>query len=422
MSTIPRTPHSRRVAVLGAGLSGLAAATRLEAAGHQVTIHEARDRVGGRVWSQQLETPLGTYTIERGAEFVLGGYDTLRALVEAHGLGLADTTMSYYVRQVAGPHPVTTDAIADAGRRAAEIAERRPADTSVESVLSELEAPEDVKAALRARVEMSSAVAADQVSASSLGAVASMTPQPSWRIAGGNQSLPLALTAALTGTLHLGDPAVEVSDAVTGTGLTVITRTGQADYDDVVVALPPSIVTDPATIRLPLTTGQRDAFRWIQQGHAAKLHLPLTRTPASSAVMSPEHRCWNWTASDASGTVAPVLNSFIGTYAAIDRLGLRHSADRWAEATRAMRPDLDLDGAEPLATVWTEDTWARGAYTALDAAATPADITPLESADARVHLAGEYTETVFTGLMEGALRSGHRAADRIIAAARLATV
>jgi monoamine oxidase len=40
-----------RVAVLGAGLAGLASATQLVRAGHDVTIYEARDRVGGRVWS-----------------------------------------------------------------------------------------------------------------------------------------------------------------------------------------------------------------------------------------------------------------------------------------------------------------------------------------------------------------------------------
>ena len=53
-----------RVAVVGAGFAGLAAADVLAAAGVDVVVLEARDRVGGRVWSQELGNGA---TVEMGA-------------------------------------------------------------------------------------------------------------------------------------------------------------------------------------------------------------------------------------------------------------------------------------------------------------------------------------------------------------------
>ena len=42
---------NRRIVVIGAGLAGMAAARELNRAGHQVLVLEARDRIGGRIWT-----------------------------------------------------------------------------------------------------------------------------------------------------------------------------------------------------------------------------------------------------------------------------------------------------------------------------------------------------------------------------------
>ncbi len=80
-----------RVVVIGAGFAGLAAATALHEAGVEVVVLEARDRVGGRVWSQ----PFAGAVVERGAEFILPGNEVVRATAERLGLRVFAKGMHY---------------------------------------------------------------------------------------------------------------------------------------------------------------------------------------------------------------------------------------------------------------------------------------------------------------------------------------
>ncbi|GGY12673.1 flavin monoamine oxidase family protein [Streptomyces anandii] len=73
------------VIVLGAGLAGLAAARDLSAAGTDVLLLEARDRVGGRV--EQTRTPDGR-TVQLGGEVVGHAHTAYLRLAEELGLEL----------------------------------------------------------------------------------------------------------------------------------------------------------------------------------------------------------------------------------------------------------------------------------------------------------------------------------------------
>lgn len=63
-------PTSADVIVVGAGAAGLAAAIELGRSGLSVIVLEARDRVGGRIFTEQ--DPLSGVAIEHGAEFIHG--------------------------------------------------------------------------------------------------------------------------------------------------------------------------------------------------------------------------------------------------------------------------------------------------------------------------------------------------------------
>ena len=76
------------VCIVGAGYAGLTAALRLVQAGRSVVVLEARDRVGGRVWTDRLAD--GT-PIDRGGAWLGPGQDRLYALAAELGVGTYPT-------------------------------------------------------------------------------------------------------------------------------------------------------------------------------------------------------------------------------------------------------------------------------------------------------------------------------------------
>ncbi len=69
-------------------------------------------------------------------------------------------------------------------------------------------------------------------------------------------------------------------------------------------------------------------------------------------------------------------------------------------------------------TTWHDDPWARGAYSADGLAAREGDGALVASALGRLVFAGEHTAGEWSGLMEGALRSGARAAREALTLVR----
>jgi monoamine oxidase len=78
--------YAEHIVVIGAGAAGLMAARELARAGKRVTILEARDRCGGRIYP--LPAAEFGYPAEGGAEFVHGQAPVTNGLLREAGLSL----------------------------------------------------------------------------------------------------------------------------------------------------------------------------------------------------------------------------------------------------------------------------------------------------------------------------------------------
>ncbi len=85
---VPQPPDVD-VAIVGAGIAGLTCADTLRAAGVNATIYEARDRVGGRIWSLGGAFPgpvdFPGQVVERGGEFIDTTHLTIKAYAQEFG-------------------------------------------------------------------------------------------------------------------------------------------------------------------------------------------------------------------------------------------------------------------------------------------------------------------------------------------------
>ena len=384
----------RRVVVVGAGLAGLAAADALAERGAEVTVFEARNRVGGRVHSGRLDNDA---VVELGAEFVLPGYDVLRDTASRLGLELFEKGTLYGDREPRDGPPVTREELISADETL-----QNPAGGSIADALERLVPSPGARAAVAARLAISSAYELEDQDATTLGEGAVRFGDfPSHGIVGGNDRLALALAEHLGSALQTSVAVSRIAWSADG----VVVRAGDAE-----VAADACVIATPAPHALelewdpPLPDWKRDALAGVRYGQAAKLFLPLVVPVPPSQTLSVPLRFWTWTQ---HGIAA--ASSFAGSPSALEQLEIDRGPEKWAEEVRRLRPDLDYASGSPLLSTWNDDPWARGAYSARTISSPLAD-EALARPVGPLAFAGEHTAGRWHGLMEGALRSGRRAA------------
>jgi monoamine oxidase len=396
-----------RAAVVGAGLAGLSAADELRRAGVEVIVLEARDRVGGRVWSRELENGA---VIEMGAEFILPGNTAVRDLAERFGLELWDKGMRYGRRELRAGAAVRPDELAKAVEAVDRAVDGSPPELTARRLLDSLDIAPGAREAILARVEISSADSADRVVAGDLAGIAHIDNETAPSIAGGNQRLSLALAESLQPAVRLRSPVerVEWSDR----GVRLRAAGSEVDADACVVAVPASVM-DRIEFEPTLPEALAEATASVAYGHAAKLFVPLRAPAPPSAVMSVPERYWTWTATGDGAETQPVVSAFAGSRAALEQLDVTAGPHRWLDSIARLRDDLVLDLGGALLSTWSDDEWVAAAYST----SPPAMVTAaLERGAGPLAFAGEHTAGRFAALMEGAVRSGRRAAATLLAA------
>jgi monoamine oxidase len=388
-----------RVIVVGAGFAGLAAADALRRGGVEVEVLEARDRVGGRVWS----VPFAGATVERGAEFILPHDRAVLATAERLGLPLVRKGTLYGNREPRGARPVSRAQVMEGVKALGSV----PHEGTLGYVLRASRLEPGVAEAIQARFEVSCAYPADDLGASVLSEGAGAFGDfDTWTVEGGNDRIARELAAGLGDAVRLSAP---------------VSRVAWKDGEVMMVAADREVVADAAVIAVPASVlgaiefdpGLPPEKSAVRYGHAAKLFAAL-RTPAPpSQVMSVRDRFWCYTQLGPDGEPLPFVGAFAGSPGALETLEVASGAGRWLEALAALRPDLELDLDRVLLSTWADDPWVRGAYSATSATV-PLDREALSGPVGPLAFAGEHTAGGWHGLMEGALRSGIRAAQQVL--------
>jgi monoamine oxidase len=441
----------RDYVVVGAGFASLAAAKRLQDRGKSVALIEARDRVGGRVWNRTADD--GT-VISVGGTWL--GKQQNRMFELARELGLdvypqydeGDTLMLIdgKVRRYRGLPKIDVVSLASLGLafwRLDHMVKRLPPDAPwTARGARELDA-RTLGAWFRSRWNVPSATArklinttmttlfcVDPSEVSLLGSMVLARGGGSFEyyvdasitethlVDGGAPEIAVRLAAKLGDSLHLSSPVRRIRQ--TGEGVEVISDRLTVDARRAIVAAPPllagRIEYDP-----PLPDAHAQLLTRMVSGSAIRgitiYDEPFWRKEGLSGVsVAPDLLVPVALDQSPRAGTPGILSSYMFGPAAVSAAGLDPTERReiWLAALAARYGAQALEPRAHLETDWAAEPWSLGGMIAHFA---PGVLTnfgeALREPAGRIHWAGAERATEMHGLMEGAVRSGERAADEV---------
>ena len=431
---VSATLKGARVVVVGGGLAGLTAARGLIDRGAEVHVVEARNRLGGRVWTIR-DDGFDDLPLEAGGELIDGDHEEIRTLCSELGLTLQQILREGFglaldvrgrVHLFKGQKQIWSDFKKTVER---ETEQFQQAECDWSSTTASIIGRHSLDALLRARQasdEVRAMVHAlrgffladpDQLSALIGVELATRPVDPGhvslWRIKGGNDRLveKLAARKGLKSSLELEVKRVE--QHANGVSITTVDRNGKLSTlkgDYVVVAAPAPIVRDfEFTPALP--SAQRQALKALMPGPATKAHLKFDR----AWWRKPGHpQAWGsnldtgavW---EANGSKPAVLTLLAGGRASHAFRALLEEGGPQRLVRRLSWLGDPEDARDFRSTTWELDKFARGGYSVFGPEFRPEWRAELARPFGRIVFAGDHTSLQWQGYMNGAVESGMRA-------------
>ncbi len=424
------------IVIIGAGVAGLAAGAQLAAKGHSILMLEARDRVGGRVWTRhepELPAP-----VELGAEFIHGQIPETFELLQEVGKAALATSGQRYV-WLDGKLQQRSEGLFDQVQAGLEhFARSQQADVAFDQFLADADHYGLSKDACKlARAAVQGFDAADPARVSTLSIAeewssGGMLDAPQFRPSGGYSSV----LAALSGALERKHVRLQLHTVVQD----VKWHAGTVAVNGQFLGAPFHATARRAIVTLPLgvlqaPVGAKGAVRFspdLTDKHAAL--AGLASGPVLKVVLRYRSAFWEaleggryrdagffqapdltfptfWTARPVR---APLLVAWMGGPKAA-RLAERPAPDIVREASdnaKLMFAGHELELEAAYVHDWLSDPFSRGAYSYVTVGGQKARQELAAPLHDTLFFAGEATDSE-GGTVTGALHSGSRVAHEV---------
>lgn len=417
------------VIIVGAGMAGLCAAQILQQKGLRVIVLEARNRIGGRTWTDEIAgTPL-----DLGASWIHGTLgNPMTQIANQQNAALIPTDYEDLQRFDFDGSPLTDDLDRRADtlleryfNLAREYAEDQNSDLSLQSALEAALREQPLGArdlrllnyALNTTLEHEYAADAGQLSAWYFDEQQEFDGEDVI-FAQGYRVIVQAMAQNLQ--IRLNQVARRITYDDNGASLNTQSDTLRARA--ILVTVPLGVLQSGSiTFEPPLPAEKQTALARVGMGLLNKCYLIFPRAFWDDATLlgyvSERKGEWaEWLNLNAL-LGAPILLGFnAGEYAR--RLETQTDAQIIQSAMSVLRKMYGADIPEPLdyrITRWAQDPFALGSYSFLGVNATPNDYDALaQPVGERVFFAGEHTQRDYPSTVHGAYLSGARAADQIL--------
>jgi monoamine oxidase len=403
------------VIVIGAGVSGLAAAKALHAAGYLTLTLEARDRIGGRIFTDRNSGA----TLDMGASWIHGprGNPITRLLQDA-GASLYKTnfdSLTLYSggRKVADSRG-TTDFYRYIERRKDDMKTDESLATAFESYIREREISGDREAIVRHIVytDIETEFGTNMYNLS----LKCFNEDKEYKggdvfVASGYDALVNELSRNLDIRLH--SPVDTIRDTRTG----VIVSVGGNDYRAryVVVTIPLGVLQKSAiSFSPPLSEMKTRALEGLGMGNLHKTYLEFAHDfwdGSQTIDIVRGDTKWREFINLTVETGKPILLALHAGEAASNMRQM--SNDQIANEAFSVLRTAYSDAMKPLratTTAWEDDPYAYGSYSFVKVGGSLEMYDDLSSPQGRVYFAGEHTNSNYPATVHGAYLSGVRAA------------